>query len=83
MRDFLGNTINIGDAVLIPKGNFSNSDGFEFAVVQRFLRTRVEVSRTDIKRDRYKCKAFYGNQLLRVDAKYLTMHELSKGKNNV
>lgn len=83
MKDFLGNTISLGDTVLIPAGNFGSTDGFEFAVVHRFLRSRVEVSRVNIKRDRYKYRAYYGNQLLRVDAKHLTMHELKKGKTNV
>jgi len=83
MRDFLGNTIAIGDTVLIPKGNFRAEDGFEFAIVHRFLRTRVEVFRVNIKKEQHKYKAFYGNQILRVNAKHLTMHELTKGKTNV
>ena len=83
MRDFLGNPISVGDTVLIPKSIFGNADSSEFAVVTRFLRTRIEVSRVNIKQKQHKLRAFYSNQLLIVDAKHLTMHELTKGKNNV
>jgi hypothetical protein len=77
MQDFFGNTIAEGDYVITSFNSlWGNNDVFEYCIIKRFTKTQVIVDRPGIKRQQFKEKRLFSNQLIKVDPAQYTLYIL-------
>jgi hypothetical protein len=77
MQDFFGNPIVEGDYV-ITSFNYlwGNNDVFEYCIIKRFTNKQVIVDRPGIKKQQFKEKRLFSNQLIKVDPAQYTLYIL-------